>query len=489
MRAGAFWNRLDFVQQFMVAGLLVLMATAAALGWWVAGQVEEGAVDRNLAMAALRADSLVAFWLWQDNPGASLSAEHQVVLDELARTVPLRAQVVSFKVWDSSGRILYASDPAAIGRTFPMGEDLARAWRGEVVSKPADMHEDENFLEREKWSRLVETFSPVRLGGTGPVVAVIEFYQRPEDLERGAAAARTRGWVAIGAALLAAYLLLAVLVRRGSSALVRDHAETREKVSRLAALLAQKEELQVWLSGAIARVIALNERKLSHLGAEIHAGPVQNLSLAILQLDNHAAQPPVPPDSGGSDGVEKDRQAQEVGAVRETVVRALQEVRAISRDARLPELGNLTPAETATRAVRAHERRSGVAVALHLEDPPEGASLPTRITLYRFVDEVLACAHLHGQGAAPRVRLAGDAGRLVVQVSFQGTCSNRAFFSAEGDKGEILACARERVESLGGSFRLKAERAGTRVVATLPLYLGESAPEACVPPTGRLHSE
>ncbi len=76
-----------------------------------------------------------------------LSDVHKAALDALLVNTPLGQKIVAFKIWDRAGRILYSTDAALIGRTFPVGEGLAAAFAGHVYSHISDLSEGENQSE------------------------------------------------------------------------------------------------------------------------------------------------------------------------------------------------------------------------------------------------------------------------------------------------------------------------------------------------------
>jgi signal transduction histidine kinase len=154
--------------------------------------------------------------------------------------------------------------------------------------------------------------------------------------------------------------------------------------------------------------------------------------------------------------------------VRGALQSALAELRAISAGLRLPELGNLGLVETAQRAVREYERKTGVAVSLKAADLPVDAPLPAKITLYRLLQEALNNGFRHAGGAGQAVRIACGDHRLEVEVRDSGPGFDPMAAREEGHLG--LAVMRERVEVLGGKFAVETDPGrGTRVLAEIPL--------------------
>src|SRR3954453_20693112 len=118
MHVKALFHRLTLAQQFMLAGLFVLMVAALGVGWWVSQQIEAGVVRRAGATAALYVDSFIAPYLQELGQQPALTPEHTKALHNLLRDTPLGQQIVAFKVWDPTGRLLYSTDTDTIGRLF-----------------------------------------------------------------------------------------------------------------------------------------------------------------------------------------------------------------------------------------------------------------------------------------------------------------------------------------------------------------------------------
>jgi signal transduction histidine kinase len=140
-------------------------------------------------------------------------------------------------------------------------------------------------------------------------------------------------------------------------------------------------------------------------------------------------------------------------------------------------LNQLTLAESLTRVVRGHEQRTRTKVILEQRDIPNHASLPVKITLYRLVQEALNNAYRHAGGLDQRVNVSCAAGQLDVEVSDQGP--GFSYDQVTGwDKHLGLVGMRERVESLGGSFRVEsAPGHGVKIIASLPLQEEEALEE------------
>jgi signal transduction histidine kinase len=218
---------------------------------------------------------------------------------------------------------------------------------------------------------------------------------------------------------------------------------------------------------AAARTTALNERFLRRVSAELHDGPAQELGLALLRLDHAIAHT-----SQGESSAAVAPQptvAEELEIIQGSLSRAMLEVRAISSGLGLPQMEHWTLAETLSRVVSTHERRTGTKATVQVDCPTVPVSLPVKITLYRLVQEALTNAYRHagGQGQRVAVHCVGDT--LTVEIADQGPGFDG---SVETGPQEHLGLVgmRERVESLGGVFHIEsAPGHGTKITAQLAL--------------------
>jgi signal transduction histidine kinase len=456
--------RWGLVRLLLAGGAVILLAGMLVVGTWVEREIEKGVISRAGLVTSLYVDSFVSPHLQLLGENGGLREADRAALDRLLSGTSLGRHIVAFKIWAHDGGVLYSTNAALIGRRFPVKPGLAAALAGQVHSKIADLSEPENELERQRWPRLLETYAPVRAANTERVVAVSEFYQTTDDLAQEMRAARLRSWLMVGAATLVMFVLLAVLVRRASNTIAEQQGELSEKVAQLTALLAQNEQLHERVRRAAARTTALNERFLHRIAVDLHDGPGQGLALALMRME-----PLADACSSCPSTISRDRTVgEEFRTVRSALQAALDDLRAISGGLHLPEVGKLSVAETAQRAVRDYERKAGRQVVLSALDVPREAPLPVTITLYRLLQESLANGFRHGGSADQKVALTARDGELLVEVSDSGSGFDPRAAVEQGHLG--LAGMRERVEILGGTFGVEsAPGRGTVIRASLPL--------------------
>lgn len=458
-------TNLSLVRRFVLIGFLVLLAGMALIGTWVGNQIESGVINGTGVVTNLYLDGAISPRLQSLVTGAELEDADRLALDRLLTGSHLGEHVVALKIWGRDGRIIYNSpDPSLVGRRFVMERPLAQAFAGEIRSRIVDKDDLEDQLKNPRWSRLIETFAPIRAGSDNAVFAVAGFYQTAQSLEQGVRSAQLRSWAVHGAVTLVMLILLTTLVRKANSTIDAQQQELNEKVAQLTALLAQNEQLHERVSRAAARTTSLNERFLRHVATDLHDGPGQCLALASMRIESLSEV------CGGceySAGRERSV-AEDFTTVHLALQSALADLRAILRGLQLPEIEQLSVTETLRRAILDHERKTGQEVPLTVRDVPDEAPLPVRITLYRLLQESLANGFRHGGGRNQRVSVSGSAGELQIEVADDGSGFDPSVPNTGGHFG--LDGMRERVQLLGGNFEVKsAPNQGTVIRASLPL--------------------
>lgn len=457
-------KRLSWAQRFLLASLVILVVGMAAIGAWIASQIERGVIHRAAETASVYVDSAVAPHL-QSLAQGELDASSKAALDELFRATPLGEQIPSFKVWTPQGRVVYSTSSDIVGKTFPIEGGLATALRGEVDAHISALDEAENVSERAlpngAGTPLLEIYSPVRRAGSDEIIAVAEFYQSVEELQRDLVTTIQQTWLLIGAVTVGMYLLLAGFVQVASNTIARQQNELSAQVIQLQELLRRNTELDERVRRAAAQTTALNERVLRRISAELHDGPAQDLGLAMLKLDDVMAR-------AEAQAARDCQDESDLNTVKHSLAHALQEIRAISSGMGVPQLNDLTLQEIIARVARTHERRTHTRVAVETTALPAHASLPIKITLYRVLQEALNNAYRHAQGVGQRVTVELRGHELQIEVSDKGQGAAASPLDGEVEHLGIIGM-RERVESLGGAFEWQSNGDGTRVRARLPL--------------------
>lgn len=174
------------------------------------------------------------------------------------------------------------------------------------------------------------------------------------------------------------------------------------------------------LERAMAQILESDERMLGRIGLDIHDGPTQQLSVALLEVQLLEAELS-DIESKGADLPGSLRPA--LQRIYETLGGALHEMREL--------IGHLRPAQFEGRrlpdiladAVAAFEARSGTEVinTIDGEFPVNAISVTQRITFYRILQETLTNAYRHGRASECRVILREEDGGISLEVIDNGS--------------------------------------------------------------------
>ncbi|WP_092947204.1 sensor histidine kinase [Roseateles sp. YR242] len=451
--------RLSLSQQFLLVSFPILLATTVLLGWWVGRQVHESVVHRIGADTALYVDGFIAPQLQHVDETGHLTDAEQRALFEMTTDAEWARRIVSLRIWRPDGMVLFSSDGQGVGQKLDIDEGLEAAVSGSIFSEVSVRRGRDQTDHGQPLERMIETYTPIHTSDRGHIGAVAEFYQLPDEVDREAGAAQRRSWGVVAGAMLATYLLLFVLVRRGSRTIAAQRSALSAQVVRLTELNQQNLQLHGRVRSAAREAVVVHEALLQRISANVHDGPCQDLGFALMQLRNLHDR------IVGRPGASDD----DVERISHAVEAAMNDLRAIAANLELPDIEPLSLAEVAQRVVRDFVGKTRQQVALTTDVLP-GLLAHARIktTLYRLLQESLANAWRHAPGSECRVDLKADTQRVVVEVTDAGPGFDVAAALAGSRLG--LNGMRQRVESLGGGFEIHSERGrGTTVRVSLPM--------------------
>ncbi len=449
------WHRLSLAAQYFFTGSVVLLVGMASIGFWVTQQIEDGVTRNTAASTALYMESFVAPLVQELAHNDLLSPEIQKELDVLLKSNVLGRRIVSFKIWKEGGLIAYSSHRKIIGTRFPPTDNLRHAWAGEVTAEFDRLEDDEDALERASGIPLLEMYSPIRETHTGNIIAVAEFYESAETLQDNLFVANLQSWMVVAAVTLGMLSVLSGIVSRGSKTIELQRISLEQRVSELSHLLAQNEQLRSRLQKASSRTAEINEHYLRRISADLHDGPAQLLSLALLRID---ALKPLIRDKGNSKESRTD-----IDIVRSSLMDAITEIREICTGLTLPELENLSLSKLLDYAVSAHEKRTETRVDVDIQSTPQRLTKSLKICIFRFVQEALNNAFHHADGLGQRLICQYDGQLLRIEVTDSGP--GISFTDHEPARGLGIVGLRDRIESIGGELEIHSDpKIGTRIV-------------------------
>lgn len=453
-RIAAWWDSVSLVWQFVTVGVAVMLAGIVALGTWVSHTIEKGAAEAATASAAVYMNSLIAPHLADFGWTGELTPETRAVLDQVAKVAQEQRGVLAMKIWGRGGLVLYSNNHESEGKRFEPSDTLNDAWQGKVSWELDELTDPESAPERRMAVPLLEIYAPIR-DATGTVVAVAEFYENARSLEDTLAGARIETWLVTGGSGLGLITAMLLIVARGSRTIEEQQRSLNMRVGQLQELLRQNEVLRADLQSSSRRASEENERLLNQLGTDLHDGPAQLISLALLRLK--------PSDLPRSDPRRRT-------LVLDVLKDALSDIRTVCSGLIMPEVRDMPAADAFRYIVDVHQRRTGTRVDGDIGTVPECLELFAKICLCRFIQEALTNAYRHAGGMGQKVRVWTEAGSIFASVEDAGPGFSDEQLADHSSSKFGLTGMRHRLRNLGGTLVIRSEPGkGTYLEARLPL--------------------
>ena len=243
-----------------------------------------------------------------------------------------------------------------------------------------------------------------------------------------------------------------IAVTSESELLPLDTQERLEKFTELVATAIANTETRAELTASRARIVAASDDARRRIERDLHDGAQQRLVSLGLELRMAAESLPI-------ELPELDARLEHVADEIDGVIDDLREMSRGIHPAVLSD-GGLGP------AIEMLALRAAVPVELEL-GPPTRFAAQLEVAAYYVVSEALTNTAKHANASRARVVVEEQDGRVCVSIDDDGDGG------AELDGGSGLAGLRDRVEALGGSFRVSSPPGhGTIVVVELPLCDG-----------------
>lgn len=225
-----------------------------------------------------------------------------------------------------------------------------------------------------------------------------------------------------------------------------------------------KEPRDAEARAASRRLLATSERELQRIVLDMHDGPVQDIFAALSQLqvlERELAADPA--------AEQRVRQAMRL------LERALGEIRNFIGAFRPPGFERRLLGEIIEGLAVQHETLTDQAVEFELPSDLGDCALPTKIAIYRILQEGLANGHRHSGATRQRVTVERHGVSIALTVSDDGRGFDpKRVLASEEDVGVEgghfgLRGIQDRVAMLGGTFALEsAPGRGTSLTVTLP---------------------
>lgn len=352
-----------------------------------------------------------------------------------------RGSRMAMHLWGVDGSLLFTSTPAADISQHD-DADLKLAISGQVVEMAEEDSEEDAGAPLP--TPYLEIYMPIRSPEGGQVVAVGEIYFDATTIISDIKSFERTVMLATALATIAVLFMLAASAHQSEQLRARLDAE------RLLAL--QNEALRKAAEQARLDASRANEETLNLVGAELHDGPVQLLTLAAL-IPSAADTP-----------------ATASGVSQSTLIRqAVDQLRGLAAGLILPEIEGLNLNELVTLATDRFRALSETPLRVNCPPTEVRIDMPRRICIYRVIQEGLSNASRHGGG-----------GEVALDIQVRGGVIGIRIVSPSGgavltEKSRIptqqlgLQAMRRRLATFGGSAVLRDGGNATTLQVELPI--------------------
>jgi signal transduction histidine kinase len=457
-----FWRRLrlalrratlslGLTRRFLIVSVVVIAAAMGLLGYTVSEIVRQNIREGVARTAAASLDSLVGNTVGGLAAQGSLTDADRIRLDKLFEIggEADSTRLLQIRIYGLDERLIYEASGDILDTT--RNDRFALAKAGEVSSDIVELPLAAEQPIGAHPITLLRMYAPLHNQDTGRVFAVAALYYSSKSVTDLRARTQVFVWTAVlvigvvVVALLYAFVASAERTSVRQSRRLTANLETSRLLSeQVRSLHQQSEQLRIDASDA-------NEQLLARVGSDIHDGPVQLLTLAILQL-THSRQVNAPIGSPAADSTTA------------LTVEAMKELRNISSGLVLPELAELTLEQTLRLAVARHEATTGSVVEYSFTAIDYTVESDIQVCLYRVVQEALSNAFRHAAGREQSVVAYAVRDTIALEVTNAVAAS-----TGEGDVTRPklgLRGMRLRLEAVGGSMtmEMRDDRAVVRAV-------------------------
>ena len=432
------WSSLTLSRQFYILCAVLLMPSIGLLGQWTLFRVE-AAVKEDIGN---RSSVYFKQFFWDYLPelerSGSFSAATVEAIGQAIAAPAADLNLVAAKIWTPEGRIIFDTDPSLISEQFPVTKGLAEAVGGTVAVEFDNGLGDHSIYPGQK---MLEVYVPLRRQAEGPVHAVAELYYDTTSLLAMFQWVRSRTWMIVAVVLAVIALGIHAIVAQGDTVIDRQRSELKEKVERLTQLLDHNQALRLRLQKASSLSAENSELHLRRIGADLHDGIGQLLTISLLKLDQL-----FPGDQARS---------RDYHILHEMLEEAMGEVRAMVSGLSLPHMMEKGLADAIGLVVRKNRHRTSTTVDCMIEPDLKEVGNPVKLAICRMVQEGLNNAYKHAGGKGQSVTVCREGRFVVVTISDEGPGMQPHAVSNEMQQLGLIGL-RNRIISLGGNLSVNS---------------------------------
>ena len=452
------WQGLSLISQFVILITVTMMFIFALSNKAIKQIAATSLVESSLEVEQAMARSLVLPLLGQEPLIDSLPSQTEQRLRSIVSLHLNPRYINKIKLWGVNGRLLFDSDLANVAPLM-LDADARAALSGETVVAISDQALRENLGDDVSGYLVYEVYMPL-FSRDGRLIAVLEAYCSSDLM-----ASRIQN--TLGkidqirlSVLLLGMLFMSILVFYAQRRIQQQESQLFASIRSTETLARRNRELLEQSEDIRRRSSEANEQLLNHIGAELHDGPIQLLSIAALYR-------------GQADIEQLDNPLQE--KAQQLFQKALQELRNISVGLILPELEGASLREAVSKAVEAARQDWDMEIELDLPRTDCTPPLPQLVVAYRVVYEALNNAWKHGASSVGEVTLSLSNRQFEIRIFNRAAPTARlSHHETSGGKGSEhfsvgMIGMQKRVQGIGGTLRVLDTDGGVLIHVTAPL--------------------
>jgi len=448
-------RRISLTRRFLLVSAIVVAVAMLVLGAVVSSFVADSITDGVASTAAASVDSLVANSISGISLPTALSDADRRRLDavfDMGSDVET-TKLVQVRIFSLDGRVAYEASDALIDPTQKQEFDLAR--QGRVTAELVEVSLAPVGPVGSHSLSLLRLYTPLHHEETGQIFGVAALYYSAHGLLETEVRALVVVWIAVLVTGASVGVALFFFIAAADRTITRQRRRLSDQLAASRSLSDRISDLHLASERLRIEAIEANEQLLARVGSDIHDGPLQLLTLIILQLGRPSDKAELRPEG--------------LRAAVNLASNAMTELRNISSGLVLPELASLSLAETILLAIERHEGATGTKVLREIKGLNRRVNADVQVCVYRIVQESLSNAFRHSGGIDQTVAASDAGGMIVLKVS--NAVRDTTVVKEESPLRPKLGLRgmQLRVEAVGGGLAIEMSETLVRIDVRIPL--------------------
>src|SRR5258706_14162881 len=134
--------------RFSLISLFVILLIAVGLAWRLESTLENDALQAVAENTAEQANNILNRNLTSADLKDVLQGQRYQEIDALIHSTLLSTNIVRIKIWNRAGLLVYSEDKTITGKTFPLTDEITKAFNGEIATEISQLQAAENIKER-----------------------------------------------------------------------------------------------------------------------------------------------------------------------------------------------------------------------------------------------------------------------------------------------------------------------------------------------------